>query len=396
MKEVSVLGRAVKKVRNFYPWVFADEVLAPAPGAEPGEVVRVLDPAGNVLGTAFHHPSARVSLRVLDLGPEPPDEGSWRGRIRSSMGLRAPLRGVTDAWRAVYAESDGLPGLVADWLAGHMVVQFRCAGMDRLRPLMLDLLREEFQPLSVYERSDVPQREEEGLAPVVGQVAGVTPGRVEVSENGVRYGVDVVKGQKTGFFTDQRDARKKFAGRCRPGMEVLDAFSYTGGFGIPAAVAGARVTAVDKDAPALALMRANAELNGVAERVKTVEADLFFWLAYAAGENRRYDAISLDPPALVKFKNQQGRGRGLIMDLVRPCLRMLNDGGVLHLSTCAYHLLPDITREAVRIAASDVGVRLLVLEETSQGIDHPVLLQMPESLYLKGLTLQVHSRRPGG
>jgi len=389
LPEVAVKDRAVKKVRNYYLWVYADELLRRPSGLAPGEIVRVTSPSGEVLGTGFYHPEARVALRLFHPAEVAPDAAFWDRKIALALRLREELRPSTNALRLIYAEGDYLPGLVVDQFDTHLVVQFRTAGVERLRDTLLEILQARLTPASIYERSDLPVRAEEGLASRSGPVAGETPARVRVEEHGVAFWVDPKGGQKTGFFTDQRDARRHFAGLLRPGDRVLDAFCYTGAFGLYACRRGAEALAVDKDAAALRLAEANAALNGCSDRFRTLEADLFWWLPEAAATGRRFDAICLDPPALVKYKNQQGKGRGLLMDLIRPCLRMLGAGGLFHVSSCAYHLGFDLLREAVRMAAGETGRRLLVVGETTQGADHPYTVQMPESLYLKGYTFRV-------
>lgn len=389
MKRVTVREQAARRARNYHLWIYADEILNRPGRSYPGEVVAVCAPDGSPVGAAFYNPSARVALRLFSRKAELPDGDFWRRRIEAALSLREGMATDSTALRLVHAEGDYLPGLVVDRFGDHLCVQFRCAGMDGLRPLIVTLLREMVQPVSIFERSDLAVREEEGLASVSGQLMGETPRRVEVLENGVRFVVDIPGGQKTGFFTDQREARLQFARFSGPGKKILDAFSYTGAFALYSAMRGSEVLAVDKDADALAVARENASLNGVADRFAVKEADVFEWLIGESERGERYDAISLDPPALVKYKNQQGKGRGLLLDLIRPCLRMLDAGGILLVSTCAYHLTPDVVREAVRMAAADVGKRLLVVGETSQAGDHPWSVQMPETHYLRGLFLRV-------
>lgn len=389
LPEVTVKERAVKKVRNYYLWVYADELQRQPAGLPPGEIVRVAAPGGQVLGTGFYHPGTRVALRLFHPAEVNPDPAFWDRKVARALELRESLKSASNALRLVYAEGDYLPGLIVDGFDGHLAVQFRTAGVDRLRDTLLEVLQRRLRPVSVYERSDMAARAEEGLALRAGQLAGETPDRIRVAENGVDLWVDLKGGQKTGFFTDQRDARRHFAELLRPGDRVLDAFCYTGAFGLYACRRGAEVLAADKDGAALRLAEANAALNGCVDRFRTLEADLFWWLPEAAAAGRKFDAICLDPPALVKYKNQQGKGRGLLMDLIRPCLRMLSGGGLLHVSSCAYHLGTDVLREAVRMAAGETGRRLLVVGETTQAADHPHTVQMPELLYLKGFTFRV-------
>jgi len=389
VKLVTVHPKAVKKLRNFYLWVFADELIEKPRQSYPGEVVRVANPDGDILGTGFYHPNARVALRMISRKEVQPDADFWSYRLKQSIDLRKPLRCRTNAVRLVYSEGDYLPGLIVDDFNGHLVVQFRTAGMTLIKPLLVTLLSNLLSPDSIFERSDVEYLLQEGLKPFAGQLTGDTPNRAEIHEDGVRFFVDIKSGQKTGFFIDQRDGRYHFARHVEPGMNVLDAFCYTGGFGIHAARKGANVTAVDKDGSVLELADENARLNDISARFLTIRSDLFQWLPQSAEKGMRFDAISLDPPALIKYKNQQGKGRGLLMDLIRPCLQMLRPGGMLHLSTCAYHLSPALAKEAIRLAAGDVGKRLRMLAETIQSTDHPYIVQMPETLYLRGYTLQV-------
>jgi len=391
MKQITVKESAVKRLRNFYLWVFRDELLPPAGRFYPGAVVGVRSPRGEELGTAFYHPEARVALRMISRRTVQPDGEFWRRRLRAALARRQPLLAETDAVRLVHAEGDYLPGLVADCFGRHLVLQFRTAGMDQLRPLMVSLFSELLAPESIYERSDLDQRLEEGLEPVQGPLAGTTPERVQVVEHGLRFAVDIRSGQKTGFYTDQRDARRHFAGLVQGDDAVLDAFCYSGGFALAAARRGARVTGVDKDELALEMAAENARLNGLDSHVAWERADAFHWLPEQAAAGRRFQLIGLDPPALIKHKNQQGKGRGLLMDLLRPCLQLLPEGGRLHLSTCAYHLHSSLVIEAVRIAAGEVGKRIALLARTMQAADHPVVLQMPETWYLRGYTLQVLS-----
>ncbi len=388
MKTVVIRQQAVKRVQNFYLWVYADEIVTAPRQSYPGEIVAVHSPAGEVLGTAFYNPAARVALRLISREAIRPEAEFWRRRLQAALERRQGLWLTSNALRLVYAEADYLPGLIIDSYDGHLAVQARTAGVASILPLLLGVLREIYPFASAWERSDVAVRQEEGLAPSTGQLVGTTPEDVEVHENGIRFLVDIQRGQKTGFFTDQRDARRTLADRVGPGQRFLDAFAYTGGFGLYAAARGATVTAVDKDTAALERLGRNAALNGLDDRIETVSADLFQWLPERAAAGECYDVISLDPPALIKYKNQRSKGRGLFMDLIRPCLQMLPPGGLLHLSTCAYHVSGALLLEATRISAGETGCRLRLVAETMQAADHPYIIQMPETLYLKGYTFQ--------
>ena len=297
MKRVVVKAQAVKKVRNYYLWVYADEIQERPRQSYPGEVVAVTAPDGAPLGAAFHHPEARIALRLFHPEPVLPDAAFWRRKLAQAVARRQPAAG-RDRRPAAGLRRRRLPAGpdrgrfrrppgAAEPLRRHRSRSNRCSWA---------CWRSCARRASIYERSDVPARAEEGLALARGQLRGDTPARVEVRENGRRFLVDIREGTKTGFFTDQRDARRHVAALVEPGSRVLDAFSYTGGFGIYAATAGARVTAVDKDGAALALARENAALNGVADRFEAVAADLFEWLPAQAAAGARFDLICLDPP----------------------------------------------------------------------------------------------------
>ncbi|MGB8644106.1 MAG: class I SAM-dependent rRNA methyltransferase [Anaerolineae bacterium] len=377
------------KVRNFYPWVYQHEVQAVEGEAAPGDVVQVKSARGQLLGRAFYNPSSHIPLRMLTLDPEEAiHRAFFEQRLAAAIARRQGRIGNTDAVRLVYAEADALPGLVVDSLAGHLVLQIRNHGMERARDEIVRALKRLLSPPGIYERSDMQAREEEGMAPYTGLLWGQVPERLEIFEDDIRFEVSIRAGQKTGFYMDQRDNRRLLRSLVKPGDRVLDVYSYTGGFGLHAARAGAQVLAVDKDGEALQLLEANARRNGLADRVGARWGDAIEVLGHLARENRRFTHIVLDPPTLAKHKNDVPRVKGLFTEMMTGALRALDPGGLVLLSTCAYHISPDDLIESARMAANDLHRRLEVLTITYQPADHPWIIQLPETLYLKTVVLK--------
>lgn len=398
-----------RKVANFHPWVYRDEIArvdrTAERMAETGGIVALRDAAGSLLAKGWYSPKARLAVRVLTRDvQEDLDTGFFVRRIARARALRErALPAVMASWsgggadattgvRAVHAEADDLPGIVVDGYAGHLVVQFRYAGADSFKRQVVEALEQVWKPRGIWERSDMEGRKEEGLAKVAGPLAGEVPPEVEFEEDGSRFRAAVQTGHKTGFYLDQRDNRARLAARIRPGMRVLDAFSSTGAFSVTAARAGAQVVAVEKDPEAARMVTTHAELNGVADRVRVENADAFEALPrLAEAEPASFDIAIVDPPAIAKKKEEQGKARWGFVTLSTSALRMLKPGGLLFVSSCAYHLSPGLLQETVRIAGGQTGQRLRVVDETFQPADHPWILQIPETLYLKSLLVEVQA-----
>ena len=371
---------AAKRLRNHNAWVFRDELLDP-PSAAAGDVVEITDERGHFVARGFYHPTAHIALRVVATTPDE-ELGSafWERRLRAAIDRRAQIGG-TNARRLVFSEADALPGLIVDDYAGHLVVQFRSAGMDRLRDEILSLLERLLQPKGILERSDKEFRQEEGL-PLIAQVQrGTVPPRIHIEEHGLRFWVDPHHGLKTGFFLDQRDARLRIREMIRPGQRVLDTFSYTGGFGVACAMQGADVTCVEQSEAFVELAKENAALNGVADRMRFVAGNAFYWLDAQAAANERVDALVLDPPSLAKARGDITTGRQALHHLLRHALHLTRDGGLLAVSICTYHLLNRL-EEIIRIAAAERNQRIHVVDQWPQAADHPWILQIPATRYL--------------
>lgn len=383
------LTRGPHRAREGHPWVFANEIETIGGGFAPGDIVTVVDHRGRFVGRGFINPASSIRVRILTHRDEKVDDDFWLARVRAAWELRRPFW-EEKAFRVVFAESDGLPGLVADRFGPWLVVQALALGVDVRRDFLVDALRSLTGCAGVYLRNDAPVRELEGLPPERGPAAGTPtdlPARVEIEEEGVRFWVDVAEGQKTGHFLDQRFNRAR-AARLAAGGRVLDAFSYTGGFAIHAACAGAReVIGVESSSWAVGMARANAELNGVAGVCRFEEVNAFDFLRTLdqAAETGSFDVVILDPPAFARSHQAlEGAVRGYKETNLRA-LRLLAPGGYLVTSSCSSHLDLDTFLAVVADAARDAGRRVVLLEVRGQPPDHPVLLSYPESRYLKCL-----------
>jgi 23S rRNA (cytosine1962-C5)-methyltransferase len=383
---VVVRSRAVRASRAGHPWVFRDDVVH-ADDVVAGDVVRVSVERGPAIDWAFWSTTSKIALRRLGLDPAvAPDESTWSGRIHESC--RRRLGSVPDAGacRLVFGESDGLPGFVADRYASHLVVQALTAAVDQRLERWAGTLIEESGGESVLARNDSAVRELEGLRRVTIQVVGTTPERIEIQEGPLRLSIDPWQGQKTGSFLDQRQNRIELGGASRG--RVLDVFCYQGHFSLHAAAAGAEVVAVDSSAPALAVARQNAELNGL--QVDWIEANAFDELRGRAARGERFDRVVLDPPALAKNRRDLPAALRAYKELNLRAMRLLGPDGILVSCSCSYHLSEEAMLDVLARAAVDSDREFRLVERRSQGSDHPIRLGFPESRYLKCYVLQAN------
>jgi 23S rRNA (cytosine1962-C5)-methyltransferase len=379
--QLSISAAAAKRVRNHDCWVFRDELLEPPPPCENGDVVELTDRHGTFLAYAFYSPASRIAARPVSTDRRQlVDTTLLSQRLNAALARRAGIR-ETNAKRLVFSEADRLPGLIVDQYGQALVIQIRTAGMERWKSLLVDLLRDAVRPTGILERSDQEFRQEEGLPPAIGVLAGAVPDRIQIEEDGLRFWVDPYRGQKTGFYLDQRETRRRIREQIAAGARVADVFAYTGGFGIGAAARGASAVCVEQQEPALALARENAALNRVADRVEFVAADAFYWLEAKAAGRERFDWVLLDPPSLAKTKAETPKGRRALHHLLVHALGLLADEGRLLLSVCTYHLL-GVVEDILRIAAAERGIRLRMLGTMAQPPDHPWVLQLPATRYL--------------
>lgn len=369
-----------------HPWIYRSDVLIP-PESEAG-AVHVVDETGGRVGTALWSPASQIALRFVSRSAITPDAGFWRDRIAAAVRYRESLAPDATAYRLVHAEADGLPSLIVDRYGDHLVVQLLSAGLEAYRTEIVAGLVEVCGPSGVLARNDVPVRRLEQLGEEVELLHGTVPDEVEVREGAVRYLAAPWAGQKTGAFLDQRENRAR-AGELARGR-VLDCFAYHGSFALHLAGLADHVTAVDSSADALARARDNAALNGErANRIEFTEANAFDFLRTQDSEREQYDTIVLDPPAFAKRKDAvQAALRGY-KELNLRALRILRPGGILCTFSCSYHISAWLFREMLESAAADAARPVRWLEWRGQASDHPEVVQIPESSYLKGAVLQV-------
>lgn len=376
-----------QRVLGGHPWVFRSDIER-EDGAADGLPVRVLTSAGRFLAMAVYNPRSQISLRILSRRDEPIDGAFIRGRVRRALDYRRRFADLNSC-RLIFAESDGLPAVIADKFGEVIVLQILCLGMERFKGDIVDALAQELSPRGVYERNDVPVRELEGLSQQTGLLFGEVPDRVEMQENGVRFLVDVKEGQKTGFFLDQKENRAAIAPFV-PGMRVLDCFTHTGSFALHAARYGAaEVTGVDISEHACACALENARLNGVEDRVRFECANAFDFLRAQQTAKAQYDVVILDPPAFTKTRSAvEGALRGYKEINLRG-MKLTRDGGFFITCSCSQHVTPDLFRGMLMDAQKDAHVQLRQIEWRTQGRDHPILLASPETQYLKCGIFQV-------
>lgn len=390
MAVIVVKSEAVKKLQNQYPWLYADEIAEVRGDPAAGDVVVLHDPRGDFIASAFYNPASHICARALTMDPsEKINRAFFETRLERAAALRARAVQNTNAVRLVHAEADLLPGLIVDRFADTLVVQFRNVGLEQHRKEIVQALKKVTGARGAYERSDTQARVEEGLADRVGVLFGDVPDAIEIVEDDITFSVDPRAGQKTGFYLDQRDNRRLWRSLIGRGSRALDVFSYTGGFSLHAAKAGAHALAVDKDQLALQQLEQNALQNGVGARVGARWGDAEKILEQLGGEGRSFTHIILDPPTLAKHKNDVPPAKQLFVRLCQRAYRLAEPDCILFLSTCAYHIGVNDLVEVSRIAANDTRRRVRVLRVTYQPPDHPWVLQIPETLYLKTLVLQV-------
>ena len=381
LADVILLPGKEKRVYSGHPWVFRSDIAREKGNPAPGDTVRVTASNGRFLAMAVYNPASQITLRILSRQEEPIDEAFIRGRVHRAVAYRRAFAGLKSC-RLIFAESDGLPAVIADSFGDVISLQCLCLGMEKYKEAICDALMEEMHPAGIYERGDVPVRELEGLPQTTGVLRGQVPDRVLMEENGVKFWVDVKNGQKTGFFLDQKENRAAIAPFVKD-ARVLDCFTHTGSFALHAAKYGAKeVTGVDISEFACECARENARLNGF-DQVRFTAANAFDYLKEQCAAKEQYDVVILDPPAFTKTRAAvEAAARGYKEINLRG-LKLVKNGGYLITCSCSQHMLPNQFREVVLSAARDARVNLFQVEYRTQGRDHPILPAAPETQYLK-------------
>jgi len=386
MREVRVNRKGAERVTSGHPWIFASDI-ADRDGAQPGAAVKVADPRGRPLGTAHYSSTSQISLRMLSRQVEGIGRDFLLRRLRAAEEHRRAVVNHTDAYRVVHGEADQLPALVVDRYGDYLVVQTLDQGMDAAKDVIASCLQEIFQPKGIVARNDVAVRAKEELPLETSILYGEVPESVAVHMNGFSLRADLLHGQKTGIFLDQRENYRAAAHYARGG-KALDCFTSTGGFALHLAGKCESVEAADSSGPALVSARANATANGIAN-IDFKEADIFQLLTNYASARRHFSLVVLDPPAFAKSRKNLESATTGYKEINLRALRLLQPGGILVTCSCSHHLSEGALLELVAQASLDANRTLRVLERRTQSQDHPILLTVPETLYLKCLILEV-------
>jgi 23S rRNA (cytosine1962-C5)-methyltransferase len=374
--------RGEDRVRSGHPWIYRTDVAEAKAAA--GDRVLVRGPRGRTLGHALFSDRSQITLRMLAYGDAPADDALIRQRLEAAIGFRGALGIDATAYRLVHGEADLLPSLIVDRYGDYLVIQALSQGMDRLVPLVVSALTDLLHPAGILARNDPRTRVLEGLEQRVDVLAGEIPESVTVTDSGLEYDVDLRRGQKTGLFLDQRENRSAAEQYARG--RLLDCFSYNGGFALALGRRCQETIAFDISEDAIARVRQNAARNGIAVDARV--GNVFDELRGMERLRERFDTIVLDPPAFAKSKTAVEKARSGYKEINLRALKLLNPGGTLVTCSCSYHVNEAMFAEIVYEAAVDAQVHVSVVEKRMQGRDHPVLLGVPETYYLKCFILR--------
>jgi 23S rRNA (cytosine1962-C5)-methyltransferase len=383
MVDVTVNRRGEERVRLGHLWVYRSDLVGA--GAEPGATVRVVGTRGRVLGYALYSSRSEIALRLFARGEAPPDLETWRSRIQQAVAYRETLAIDATAYRLIHGEADLMPSLIVDRYADYLVLQTLSQGTDRLLPDITKLLVESLQPLGILARNDPKVRTFEGLEQRVDVVHGTVPEAICVRDGPIVYSVDPYRGQKTGLFLDQRENRLAAARYARG--RLLDAFSYHGGFALTLAAACEDVLAIDISEDAVARIRENAARNGIAN-IEARAMNVFDELRELERRGERFDTIVLDPPAFAKSRAALPKALSGYKEINLRAIKILRPGGFLITCTCSYNVSEADFAEVLAAAAIDAHADVAVVEKRMQARDHPVLMTVPETYYLKCFILR--------
>ncbi len=387
MLQVSLKCGREKRVKCFHPWIYRNDVISTSRNAVPGEICTVRNCNGKFLAKGYINPKSRIIIRILTYNREDKiNEGFLKNRIERAIRYRQKVVRDSTAYRLIHSEADLLPGLIVDRYNDYLVLQINTLGMEKLKSSIIKILVKLIKPKGIYEKSTTSARKLEGLESCERTLFGNVPETVSEVENGIRFIVPIKGGQKTGSFLDQRENKLLFAREfVGENSRILDAFCHIGGFGIYGTCVGKAQEAVlvDSSQSALELARENARINDVGDKVKIIKGDAFKVLKSMQVSGETFDSIVIDPPAFAKRKKDVDQAKKGYKELFLRGLKMLRHGGNIVVCSCSYHITLPILEGILLSAANDARVPLRILYTTYQAKDHPAVLQIPETRYLK-------------
>lgn len=388
MPKIILKPKEERRVLAGHLWVFNNEIASIEDLQENGEIVDIYSWGQKFIARGYYNRHSLISARILTYQKEEIDSAFFAKRIRRAYHFRQQLYPGLDSYRLFFSEADLLPGLIVDKYQDYLVAQFLTLGIEKLSAQIIEALTEVFNPQGILLRNDSPTREREGLEQKVEVIYGEVPDELVIDEYGLKFQVDSKSGQKTGFFFDQRENRQIVRNMSKD-KKVLDCFCYSGGFALNACQGGANsVLAVDESEPALELVRANADLNGFAGRVTAIQADCFEKLRDLQKRGEKFDLVILDPPAFVKSKEKLGEALKGYKEINLSAMKLLSPEGIIVTCSCSYQLSEEDFLKMLRSSARDSKRTFKLLNFTTQTPDHPILLSMPETKYLKCAFLQ--------
>ena len=394
MSSVILKKAADSFIKRKHPWIFSGAIEKVEGNPANGQTVQIFTSDKKLIGLGSYSPSSQIRIRVWSFNPEEKiDADFFRRKISLAYSLRKKTidTSKTNTYRIINSESDGLPGLIVDRYADFLVCQFLSSGTEFYKKLIINILADVLKPVGIFERSDVEVRTKEGLQPTQGLLNGIIPeDLIEVQENRFKFLVDVKGGHKTGFYLDQRDNRA-LVSEFSKGINVLNCFSYTGGFSVYALAAGAnKVTQIEASSSAIELSSKNIELNNIdTSLIENINGDVFEVLRKFRDERKTFDLIILDPPKFTESASQIQKASRGYKDINLLAIKLLNPGGILFTFSCSGHISPELFQKIVSDAALDSGREVKLIKQLTQSSDHPVALNFPEGLYLKGLICSV-------
>lgn len=374
-----------------HPWIYKNHIASVESGIEPGNIVTINTRDNIFLGIGYYNPKSLIAARMLSNEEEPIDFNFFKERILKALQKREAFRKITNAYRVVSSEADGLPGLVIDLYNNTAVFQVNTLGMDRFKNEIIDSICEIIKPSYIYEKSDSDLRKVEGLKKVSSWHGTAGKEKILIFENKAKFIVNIIHGHKTGFYLDQRKARIAF-GHIAKGKRILDIFCYTGGFSVHAALNDAvEIIAIDIKDEWLAQIKENAELNNVNRKIKFVKGNAFSVMHEFVKTKEQFDIVILDPPSFLKNKYGLQTALKGYLELNRLAMRLLSEKGVLCTFSCSHHMRNEIFSDMLKKAAALENKSYSIIKRCHQDKDHPIIKEIPETEYLKGYFLSVSS-----